>query len=337
MFFRDNIIANSGTVGDWLDVSMLPQFLGQDLTERIQKWIAYGKTGVKLIDTAQEGRGFNNNTTFAGFDDTIKAQVIQSFEIVLQRIEDQVSSITGVFRERLNGIQQRDAVSNIEAGARNSYIITKPFYQQMDTLAIDILSDCLDMGKIVWKNGLTGTIILGDKLQRVFTALPEYFTHTDYDIHIVPSTQILKDMRQLQGIVVELIKAGLMEPDMAVQAITARSLSELRDKIEKSWLKKKKENDTITQLNQQLQQAQQQIQQLTQTNQQLQAQLDTSTNAKLQLEKEKIKSESQINWYKAQTERTFKEKQIKNDTRKIEIELAQMYDGNPYNNQIRND
>ena len=75
--------------------------------------MAYGKTGVKLIDTAQEGRGFNNNTTFAGFDDTIKAQVIQSFEIVLQRIEDQVSSITGVFRERLNGIQQRDAVSNI--------------------------------------------------------------------------------------------------------------------------------------------------------------------------------------------------------------------------------
>ena len=337
MFFRDNIIANSGTVGDWLDVSMLPQFLGQDLTERIQKWIAYGKTGVKLIDTAQEGRGFNNNTTFAGFDDTIKAQVIQSFELVLQRIEDQVSSITGVFRERLNGIQQRDAVSNIEAGARNSYIITKPFYQQMDTLAIDILSDCLDMGKIVWKNGLTGTIILGDKLQRVFTALPEYFTHTDYDIHIVPSTQILKDMRQLQGIVVELIKAGLMEPDMAVQAITARSLSELRDKIEKSWLKKKKENDTITQLNQQLQQAQQQIQQLTQTNQQLQAQLDTSNEAKLQLEKEKIKSESQINWYKAHTERTFKEKQIKNDTRKIEIELAQMYDGNSYNNQIRND
>jgi hypothetical protein len=52
----------------------------------------------------------------------------------------------------------------VEAGARNSYIITKPFYQQMDTLAVDILSDCLNMAKIVGKEGVTGTIILGDKL-----------------------------------------------------------------------------------------------------------------------------------------------------------------------------
>jgi hypothetical protein len=36
----------------------------------------------------------------------------------------------------------------------------------MDTLSIDILGDCLDMAKIVWKKGLQGTLILGDKLQK---------------------------------------------------------------------------------------------------------------------------------------------------------------------------
>ena len=44
-----------------------------------------------------------------------------------------------------------------------------------------------------------------------------------------------------------------MEPDMAVEAMTSRSLSELKDKITKSWAKKKKENDHIGQLQQQLQ------------------------------------------------------------------------------------
>jgi hypothetical protein len=34
----------------------------------------------------------------------------------------------------------------------------------MDTLVTDILIDCVDMAKIVWKNGLTGSIILGDHL-----------------------------------------------------------------------------------------------------------------------------------------------------------------------------
>jgi hypothetical protein len=64
----------------------------------------------------------------------------------------------------------------------------------MDTLTVELLSTCLDMAKIVWSKGLQGTLILGDKLQRVFNALPKYFTHTDFDVHIVASTQILKDL-----------------------------------------------------------------------------------------------------------------------------------------------
>lgn len=335
MYLRDNVIANSGTTGDWVDLSMLPTVLGDDLTERLQKFIAYKKSGIAPIDTSQEGRAFNNNTTFAGYDDAVRLQTVQAFDLVLMRIEEQTSSITGVFRERLNGIQQRDAVHNIEAGARNSYTITKPFFQQMDCLAIDILGDCLNMGKVVWKEGLTGTIILGDKLQKVFTALPEYFTLTDYDIHIVPSTQILKDMQQLQGIVVELIKAGLMEPDMAVEAMTARSLTELKDKISKTWTKKKQENNHIQQLQQQLQQMQQQLQQTSQSNQQLQSKLEQLNEAKIELEKEKIKTDSDIRWYMAKTERDYKTSVAETDSKKVEMELVQMYDGNPFNNQIR--
>lgn len=34
-FYRDNLIAASGTKGDWVDVSMLPNFLGADLPERL--------------------------------------------------------------------------------------------------------------------------------------------------------------------------------------------------------------------------------------------------------------------------------------------------------------
>ena len=335
MYLRDNILANSGTAGDWLDISMLPTVLGSDLTERIQKWIAYKKSGTAIIDTSQEGRAFNNNTSFAGFDDAVRIQTIQAFDLVLLRIEEQTSSITGVFRERLNGIQQRDAVSNVEAGARNSYTITKPFYQQMDTLTIDILGDCLNIAKIVWKNGLTGTIILGDKMQRIFTALPEHFTHTDYDIHIVPSTQILKDLQQLQGIVVELIKGGMIEPDMAVEAMTARSLTELKDKITKAWAKKKKEADQIGQLQQKLQETMQQLDQMSQQNQQLQTKLESLNEAKLQLEKEKLKTDADIRWFTAQTDREYKTKQAEVDSKKIEVELAQMYDGNPYNDQVR--
>ena len=188
-FYRDSIIANSGTAGDWLDLSMLPTVLGADVPERLQKWIAYKKGGIALVDTSQEGRAFNNNTSFAGFDDTVKTQTIQAIELAIERTENTCSSITGVFRERLNGIEQHDAVSNVKVGIKNSFTVTKQYYQQMDLLTNELLIDCLNIAKIVYKeNGLTGTIILGDKRVRIFTALPEYFTVTDFDIHILSTT-----------------------------------------------------------------------------------------------------------------------------------------------------
>lgn len=334
-YFRDNILANSGTDGDWLDISMLPNLLGDDLTERIQKWIAFKKTGVALIDTSQEGRAFNNNTSFAGFSDAIKVQTIQAFDLALQRIEDQTSSITGVFRERLNGINAKDAVSNVEAGARNSYTITKPFYQTMDTLAIDILSDCLNIAKIVWKNGLEGTLILGDKLQKVFTALPEHFTHTDYDIHIVSSTKIMKEMQNVQSIILELIKSGQLEPDIIVDALTSRSLTELKSKVTKAFNKRKKESNQLTQLQQQLEQMQTQNQELQQKLQQAQTKIESLNEAKIEIEREKVQNETEINWYNARTQRDKSQSDAENDTKRTNIEYAQLFDGNNMNNEIR--
>lgn len=42
-FYRDNLIASSGTIGDWIDISMLPAQLGVTMPERLQKFLAYKK------------------------------------------------------------------------------------------------------------------------------------------------------------------------------------------------------------------------------------------------------------------------------------------------------
>jgi hypothetical protein len=60
----------------------------------------------------------------------------------------------------------------------------------MDTITEELLLDALNVAKIVYKNGLSGRLILGDKQSLIFTALPEYFTLSDYDIHIVSSTDV---------------------------------------------------------------------------------------------------------------------------------------------------
>ena len=338
-FYRDNLIANSGTTGDWLDVSMLPKFLGVKLPERVQKWLSYKKSGIALIDTSQEGRlGMGQapmNTTFNGFDDTIKAQTIQAIQIAIDSVEQTCSSITGVFRERLNEIQQRDAVANVQTSINNSFTISKQWYQQMDTLTEEMLLDALNEAKIVFKHGLTGTLILGDNQQRIFTSLPEYFTMSDYDVHITNSSDIVKDTEQLRALLPEFIKAGTMTPDIIVDAATTKSLSQLKQSIRTAMKKQEAKNDKLNQAMEQIQQLQQQLNDAQKQLQEASTEIKTLNKQKMEIDMQKNKQDAQIRMYQAKTDRDYKQNTAENDNKRTEIELAQVHDGNPFNDKVK--
>lgn len=338
-YYRDAIVANSGVKGSIIDISMIPKFLGPDWASRVQKWQAYKKQGDMLIDTAQEGRMEDGaapiNTIFNGYDESLPAQVIQAIDLAIQSIENTVSSITGVFRERLNGIEQHDAVTNVKQGVTNSYTVTKPIFQQMDLVVCEILLDSLNQAKIVYKKGLTGTIILGDRYQKVFTALPEYFTLTDFDIHVVSSTDIMQDMQTIKATLPDLIKSGQVSADIIFEALTAKSLSDLKYTVKKAIQKQKEENNQLQQLQQKLEETSQQLQQTQQELQKTQQKVQTLNEQKMQIDQQKIQLEYQVNWYKAQTDRTYKDRQLDIEDERTKIELAQLNDGNPYNDKIK--
>ena len=339
-FYRDNLIASSGNVGDWIDVSMLPKFLGDSMPDRLQKFLAYKKTGIAPIDSSQDGRLSQGqaslNTIFNGYDDTIKAPTIQAIQMAIDSIEQTTSSITGVFKERLNGIQQRDAVTNVKTSVNNSFVITKQYYQQMDLVTQGILIDSLNQAKIVFKKGLTGTIILGDKYQRVFTALPEYFTVSDWDIHIVTSSEITRQLEQLKQSVPELIKAQLLSPDLIIEAVTTKSITDLKQKVLKSMKKQKEENNQLQMLQQQNEQMQQELKQAQKEVEQLQSKVQQLNESKLQLEAQKNKMQNEVEWFKARTDRQYKESVAAQDVKRTNIELMQLHDGNPYNDEVVN-
>ena len=338
-FYRDNLVANSGTVGDWIDYTLIPAELGVNLPERLVKWQALKKQGLAVLDSSQEGRLSSGqaplNTIFNGYDNTVKTQAVQAIQLAIDAIEQTTSSITGVFRERLNGIEQRDAVTNVKIGQNNSFIITKQYYHQMDLIVNEMLLDSLNLAKVVYKNGLKGTIILGDKYQKVFTALPEYFTLTDHDIRIITSTDIVKDLEQIKTLIPEFVKSGGLPPDIIIEAITSKSIPDLKYKVRKAMQIQKDENNQIQKMAQQIEQLQQQLQQASQELQKSQKKIEQLNQAKLQLEQQDLAKKYQLEWFKAKTERDYREATAEEQKRRTEVELAQLYDGNPYNDKIR--
>ena len=205
----------------------------------------------------------------------------------------------------------------------------------MDLLTCEILTDCLNQAKVTWKNGLRGTLILGDRQQKIFTALPDYFTVTDYDIHVVSTTQILQEIQQMWSILPEFIKSGQLPADIMFDVMASKSLSEIKYKVKKAMKIQKEESDTIHQLQQKLEETSQQAQQLQQELQKTQSELKKLDQQKMQLEQQKFQLENKVEWYKAETDRQYKQVQSDLATKRTEIELRQIRDGNPYNDQIR--
>lgn len=247
--------------------------------------------------------------------------------------------ITGVFREKLGGIQQRDAVSNVKVGVRQSTQITRPYFHAMDMIFREVNYDLLNLAKIAFKDGITGELILGPHLKKVFTALPKHYTMTDFDLYLQDSTEVFQAKEQIKQSSIELVKAGVADVDLFTRILLAKNTNQLVEYVDQSVAKKKEENDAITQLQQQLQQYEQQMKQQEQQMQDLQkqlqqkdAQLQKNSEEKLRLEEERVKIEKQ----KADDTKEYNDRIARNKERLAEIEIMQLNDGNPYNDQIKN-
>ena len=334
-FYRDNIIAESGTAGDWIDIAYLPKILGSNLAERLMKWKAYKKQGVAIIDSSQEGLP-PMNTTFGGFDDTLKLQAIQAIELAIQRIEDTASNITGVFKEKIGGIEQRDAVTNVQVGVRQSTYVTKQYYQLMDLMTREILLDILDLSKVVYKNGYSGLLVLGDNLNKIFTALPEHYTITDFDINIVDSTEITLEMETIKQLGFEFAKSNSVDPEIILEVTTAKGLTKMKADVINALNKKKNEGNQLGQLSQQVEQLNSQLKQATSEASKLQQQVNQLNAEKLELERKKLEFEKELGWYQARSDNRYKESSLELEKDRVRLEGAQLLDNNSNNDEIRN-
>lgn len=337
IYYRDNLIASSGTIGDWIDLASVPEFLGVEMPERLMKWKAYKKNGMALYDSSQEGAQLLN-TTFNGYDDTLKAQAIQAIQVAIDSVEQQASAISGVFAQKLGQIQEREAASNVKVGVHQSSLITKQYFHAMDLMQREVCHDLLDLAKYVFKNGLTGTIVLGDRLVKTFTALPEHFTTTDFDIHIQDSAETYAKLQTAQQLNIELIRGGLSDAEMTIDILDAKNLTDMKKRIVKSIRAKKAENNMLQQLQQQVQQyesdakqSQKTIADLQNEIKRLQSQVNSSTQAKIQNDARKLDIEEQ----EVRDKKDYNDRLIEVKEKQLEAELAQIRDGNPYNDQIR--
>lgn len=205
----------------------------------------------------------------------------------------------------------------------------------MDLMTREILIDILNICKIVYKKGISGTLILGENLNKIFTALPEHYSLTDFDVHIVDSSEIQKELETIKQLSTEFAKGGIVDPEVILEMITANGLTKMKSDVIKALNKKKAENNQLGQLDQQVQQLDAQLKEVSGEAQKLQKEVQKLNAEKLQLEKERLAFERELEWYIARSDNRFKEKTLEANVKRVELEGLQLLDENSRNDEIK--
>lgn len=179
---------------------------------------------------------------------------------------------------------------------------------------------------------------MGNKAQ-IFTALPKYYTITDFDVHIEDSAKSFQDRQALVAISGELVRGGAADLEDVTNIMTASSMTELKRTIDRSIAKKKEENSMLGQMQQQIQEYEQSMKELQksmqamqQENAQLQKQLEANNQLKLELEAKRIAIEQE----RVQNDKEYNDKVIETKQQQVQAQVAQIFDANPYNDKIKN-
>lgn len=310
-FVRDAALANNGSIGSYLDVSQLPKFLGTDMTEKIEKWIAYTRTGVKLIDTSQEGQQVAPNTVYQSYDETIRAEFVEAIDTVLERVEGDVSKISGVFPSRL-GKGGEYQVGTQRDEERIVIQIAKRYFSTMDMSVEECFLSGINVAKVAWPEGRHGSVLVGSDVKS-FNIIPESFCVTSYDLCLMSTADSLDEGTVLQDLVKSLIQNQSLDMQMLPDILMCKSITEMSSKIKEGIARQMKYTEKIDQLTKQVEEYKGQVDELTKRNEELEKTKDNYNMERLRMERERSEEEIRIKWFEANNK-------AETDRSKIELE-----------------
>lgn len=260
-YFAENIVANSGTKGSIIPINDIPLELGEDPIERMMQLLGYRKQGIIPINPMQLGGTKGQFSNYQNFDDTLTGQTLTGIQTFLQFYDDTASNITGVNRQMLGAIAERDGKATTEQAVAGATLITKPAFYLFDCLIADALTDLLNAGRrsVSQAAGTRQRLTLGEGGRRVFSIDAKKFSLATYRVQVVDGREQKQQMADMKSLGLELVKGQLLPAQQAVEMIFSKSLTETKRKVLRA-LKEKEQND-VAQMQQQIDELKQQLDQ----------------------------------------------------------------------------
>jgi hypothetical protein len=340
IFYRDNLVANSGVSGDRINVAAIPKALGTDFMSRLFKYIALKKNGVELIDPTEQGAALFN--AYGSYDNSVNGQSIAAINAILQYIEMQAYITSGTTPQMLGMIEQRDAVTNVEVGIKQALATNGSLFELFRANQVRIMSDLVRTAQISYRGGKRVSYVIGSD-SYIFNIVPQFFSYSDYAISIGYASRDKQKLEDLKNLTKEFVVAGILDPDAVTKATLSDSITEVNRIVTNNWRKKQAENDVIGQAKQQIAQYESQLKELTaelnNIKQQLEAAKTANDKAKImevQRKADEAEKKLKIEEEKRQDLKEYNEQVLKLKEATVQLEREQLYMGTGAEKEIKN-
>ena len=286
MFFRNNMIATSGVSGSRVNVAAIPKALGKKFMDRLTKWLTIRKQGVELIDPTEEGAALFQH--YGDFDASVDGNSINGINAVLESLTAQADIISGVPRQVLGVIEERDAVENVRVGMNQVSVLSLEMFRDLDSLMAKNMQSMLDAFKYSYRDGNIEGVFRNGIALIPFVVDNSKFALADHLINVVSAGIENSGLVKIQQLAAELLSGGMLDPDVVVEVMNTSSIEQAQYIIKKGTAAKKEEMANLEEMNNQLEQASTQIKQL-------EAEIERLKNNSSALDKEKIKQQEEKN------------------------------------------
>ncbi|YP_010510389.1 portal protein [uncultured phage cr23_1] len=279
-----------------IDVTLIPKSMGID----VNKWMHYlGALGVVFINPYEEGwdipgREGGKPSLFNLFLalDLSMANTIDLYINLMNKIEDMVSEISGVSKQREGYIASNELVGNVERSVVQSAHITEPWFWVHNLVKKEALTMLLDTSKVAWKDNKRCLHYILDDATRAFITLSDEFFYEDMDVFVDDTTKNQQQVEALKQLMQPAMQNGASLLDIA-EIITMDNINMIKQRLEEIEQKRMEQQQQMEQAQAEREMQMQQMQNEMEEEKLMieEAKLDTE-NRKLDLEKYKIDTDA---------------------------------------------
>jgi hypothetical protein len=209
----------------------------------VTKWLYFArKSGISVVDSFKEGQkgmakgklaGAVGNTTGRVLEQKV-GDFIQVHMDMMEFAKAQMDEITGVSRQRLGQVENRETVGGVERAVSQSNHITEELFTLHDYCKKRCFQIMLETAKIALKgNQVKFSYIADDMTRQIMEIDGDEFAEEEYGLEISNDDAINEMQQKLDGMVQMGLQNQMLSFSTAMKIYNSPSLREVQRLIEK--------------------------------------------------------------------------------------------------------